>query len=104
MPKTYCFLKWGYTLAFCTALFLISIRGSAQVTTADIVGTITDSTGAVVPGAKITLTNLGTAVKTITQSNQAGDYVFNLLSPGTYSISIEAQGFKTFVIPSVALA
>jgi hypothetical protein len=76
----------------------------AQINTADVVGTVTDTTGAVVPGAKVAIINLGTQVKAVTQSSQTGDYVFNLLAPGNYSMTIEAPGFKTFVIPEIALA
>ncbi len=76
----------------------------AQVTTADVVGTIVDSSGATIPNANVTITNLGTQVSSVSHSNRAGDYVFNLLEPGRYSISIEAPGFKAVNIPSINLA
>jgi hypothetical protein len=76
----------------------------AQLTTADVLGTVTDSTGAVVPGTKITIKNLGTQVAATTTSNGAGDYVFNLLTPGHYSVVIEAKGFKRIVFADVTLA
>jgi hypothetical protein len=85
-------------------LCCVSFAARAQMTTADVVGTVTDVTGAVVPGAKVTLTNLRTGVVVQTQSNEAGDYVFNLLTPSQYSVSIGARGFKTFVISEVSLA
>lgn len=72
--------------------------------TADIVGTVTDASGAVVPGATVTLTNLGTSITQSTQTAATGDYVFNLLQVGTYSVKVEAKGFKTFVAPSITLA
>jgi hypothetical protein len=95
--------KRGAALAL-VALFFLSVGARAQMTTADIVGTVTDNSGAVVPGAKVTLTNLRTNVGMVAQSNQSGDYVFNLLAPGHYSLTIEAKGFKTFFVPDVALA
>jgi hypothetical protein len=97
------FTKWEQALALFM-LFLLPFQTQAQITTADVVGTVTDSSGAVVPGAKVTITNLGTQVRAVTQSNQTGDYVFNLLGPGQYSLTIETSGFKTFVIPDVLLA
>jgi hypothetical protein len=93
----------GVALTIVAASFL-AVGAGAQMTTADVVGTVTDNTGAVLTGATITLTNLRTSVAMSTQSNQAGNYVFNLLAPGHYSLNIEAQGFKTFFVPDVALA
>jgi hypothetical protein len=66
----------------------------SQLTTADIVGTVTDATGAVVPNADITLTNLGTNEKRTTQSNGSGDYNFTLLPVGHYSLTVKAGGFQ----------
>src|SRR5580658_9068634 len=60
----------------------------AQVATADVLGTVADQTGAVLQGANITITNLGTGIKATTKSNEAGDYVFTLLTPGHYMLTI----------------
>lgn len=76
----------------------------AQSTTADITGTVTDTSGASLPGAKVTLTNLGTKEVRTAETTSAGDYTFNLLIPGSYSIQVAQSGFKTFVIPSIALS
>lgn len=72
--------------------------------TADVVGTVTDVSGAVLPGATVTLTNIGTNVQQTAQTNGTGDYVFTLLQVGTYSIKVEAKGFKAFVAPNVSLS
>jgi hypothetical protein len=69
---------------------------NAQLTTADVLGTVTDTTGAVLPNANVTLTNQRTNETRNTQSNGAGQYVFTLLLPGSYSVRIEAKGFTTF--------
>jgi len=95
-----------------SVLFVVSVAvvaiadrpARAQVTTGDVLGTVTDQSGAVIPGAKITLTNLATGIKATAKSNEAGDYVFNLLPPGHYSVAIEATGFKKVVYGDVALA
>lgn len=77
---------------------------SAQTTTADITGTVTDSSGAIISNADVLLTNLGTKETRKGQTTQAGDYTFTQLNPGSYSIQISDKGFKTFVISSVNLS
>jgi hypothetical protein len=72
--------------------------------TADIVGTVTDSSGAAVPGAAVTITNIGTNVSQSTQTSSGGEYIFNLLQVGAYSVKVETKGFKTFTAPSITLA
>src|SRR5271168_1938298 len=74
---------------FLALLLLFTSAAFAQLTTADILGTITDATGAVVPNATVTLVNLGTNEKRTTQSNTSGEYNFTLLPVGHYSISIK---------------
>ena len=76
----------------------------AQVTTADVVGRVVDASGSVVPAANVTLTNQDTNVSRIVPSNEAGDFVFNLLTPGRYSVKIEKSGFKVFSVTSLQLA
>src|SRR6202162_2073367 len=75
-------------------LFLFTSAGFPQLTTADILGTVTDPTGASVPNASVTLTNLGTNDQRAVQSNGSGDYTFTLLPVGHYSISVKAGGFQ----------
>lgn len=72
--------------------------------TADIVGTVTDTSGAVIPGAAVTLTNIGTNIQQTTVTNSTGDFVFNLLQVGAYSVKVEAKGFKSFVAPNISLS
>src|SRR5262245_45508215 len=76
----------------------------AQVTTADVVGKVTDNTGAVIPNARVILVNKETNIPRIIQTNESGDYVINLLSTGRYSVRVEALGFKTLRIGELALA
>jgi carboxypeptidase family protein len=83
-------------LAACSALM-------AQGT-ADIVGSVTDNSGSVIPNAKVTVKNLGTSDTRTVQTTGVGEYSFTLLPVGTYSITVAAQGFKTFSAPSVTLA
>jgi hypothetical protein len=78
-------------------LTLLSLHSSAfaQSDRGSVTGKVTDNTGAVLPGASITLRNEATGVGQTATSNQSGDYVFQLLNPGSYSLSVTAQGFKT---------
>jgi len=74
------------------------------VTTADVVGKVTDKTGSGVPRAKVTLTNLDTNIARQVTTNETGDYVVNLLPNGRYSVRVEAAGFKAFGVPELVLA
>ena len=67
-----------------------------QVDTGGVTGTVTDSTGAVVPGAQITLTNTATHIVETSKSTSTGSYSFNGVRPGTYDLKGEAPGFKIF--------
>jgi hypothetical protein len=78
----------------CLAIFCIVGILSAQVNTADILGTVNDAAGAVIPNAKVTVQNIATNETRITTTNAEGDYVFNLLIPGQYTITVEAPSFK----------
>ena len=78
------------------AILALPVVVNAQLTTADVVGTVTDATGAVVSNANVTLINQRTNETRNTQSNGGGQYAFTLLLPGNYSVRIEAQGFTTF--------
>jgi hypothetical protein len=77
-------------------ILALPVVANAQLTTADVLGTVTDTTGAVVPNANVTLTNQRTNETRNTQSNGGGQYAFTLLQPGNYSVRVEAQGFTTF--------
>ena len=91
-------------LVLCLAA-LISFTSSAlaQLTTADILGTVTDPSDAVVPNANVTLINLETNETRTIQSNGSGDYSFTLLPVGHYSITIKAQGFKVSITKDLAV-
>jgi hypothetical protein len=85
------------TLIVLLALvFLLSCTtiNQAQTDTARLQGTITDAQGAVVNGASITVTNVGTGRSVTVQSSGAGDYSVPALPPGHYKIEVKLQGFK----------
>jgi hypothetical protein len=70
-------------------------RSNAQATDSNIVGTVTDATGAAIPAAKVTATNTATNVKYDTVSNMDGEYRLNNVPIGTYSVSATKAGFTT---------
>ncbi len=76
----------------------------AQVTSADIVGTVTDPTGAVIPNGTVTVTNLGTGEVRTMNTTSTGEYTFTALQVGTYSVSVVAPNFETFKVPSIVIA
>ena len=75
------------------ALCLSLVPPAFAQTTADIVGRVTDTSGGVLPGATVTITNDGTRDVRTATTGAGGDYVFNLLPIGTYTVSVVLQGF-----------
>jgi len=84
------------------AMFL-AVATQAQGPTGEIGGLVTDSTGAVVAGAKITLVHPATNTQRIVTSNNAGLYNLPALPPGSYNLKLEMQGFKTEVRNDIEL-
>lgn len=82
----------------CSILVLVESRlALAQGTTSRLVGLVRDTSGAVVPGATVTLTNEGTGASFFTMTTQAGAYVFEAVQVGVYTVTVELQGFKKLV-------
>ncbi len=89
-------------------LFLLSPvfhgRVQAQSTTAEVVGNVHDETGSVIPGAEVSITNKGTNEARKTTSNSNGEFIFNLLQPGNYRISVMSPNFKRYEVSNMTLA
>src|SRR5260370_7825387 len=88
-------------VALCTSF--VARVAQAQLTNGDVIGTVTDTMGAVIPGAKVTLTTTGTHIPASTTTNGTGAYTFNLLNPGQYTATTEATRSNTLLIPSFPL-
>ena len=82
-------------------LLLLSVPSLAQTFRGSVNGTITDPSGAVVPGAKVTATDVATAVAYNTVASGAGEFSFNDLPLDTYAVKIEAAGFQSTEITGV---
>lgn len=76
----------------------------AQLTTADLLGAVADPSQAVVPSATVTLVDEETQVKRVTAANAEGQYIFNLIPRGAYTVGVDAAGFKHFQVAHIALA
>src|SRR5438046_348881 len=87
------------------ALFLLTAPAAFAQTTgaATIVGTVTDTSGAVLPGAKVTAVNMATNVQFEGLTNQDGYYYVPSLRPGVYNVTVEAAGFKKYVREGIEL-
>jgi len=80
------------TVALCWMLCLPRAQGQAVF--GSVFGTVTDSTGAAVPGAKVTVTDQNKGTATVVTTNDTGNYSATHLIPDPYSVHIEASGFR----------
>ena len=90
-------------LSMLALVFFLALRCGAQSTTADLVGSVLDPSGAAIPGATIVAINVGTNVEHRAVSERNGEYRLGQLPPGEYTISVEATGFSKLVQSGVAL-
>lgn len=95
--------RFAAVLSLCVLFLMSSLCVNAQSTYGSISGTVTDSSGAAIAAANVTLTNIGTAEKRTQASGDNGQFTFVNLFQGTYRIDIEKQGFKHFARPGVVV-
>src|SRR5215470_10143508 len=84
---------WARAAALVCLIF--TMNGSAQVINATLSGTVTDATGALIPGVEITATETETGVVSTTLTNESGTYQFPSLQPGPYRVSASLSGFQS---------
>src|SRR5213593_3888836 len=84
-------------------LFTIATESSAQVS-ASIGGTVSDPTGALIPGVEVTATNVNTGITTTQLTNEAGSYQIPSLQPGTYRLKASLPGFQTATRENIQLS
>lgn len=96
--KRFC---WMFLVASLLALFTVGAWG--QTTTGNVFGTVTDKTGAAVPGATVTVTDINKGTKFTTTSNASGNYTVTQLVPDPYTVTVEAKGFQKFVQTNVTV-
>src|SRR5207245_9791501 len=81
------------------ASWAIATHLRGQTTSTEVLGLVTDSTNAAVPGAAVTITRLATGEKRRAITNQAGEYSFPLIEIGDYRVQVEMSGFKSATVP-----
>ena len=107
--KGFVFAKFGATrliclaFVFCLAFCLAPPVLAQNTNTGEIRGTVTDSTGAVVPGVTVTLTNIDTGVTADFHTNEAGIYDTVSTPPGNYNLTFSKEGFKKVVKGPIVL-
>lgn len=91
-------------LLILTAVALGATPGWCQLaTTGTLTGTVTDSSGGVVPNAKVTITDQNTHTQSTTTTNSRGSFAMPGLSVGTYTVMVSKLGFKTYAVTGIAL-
>src|ERR1051325_8044739 len=94
----------GALVALLCAIVLSALASAAafaQTGTSSVRGPVADAQGNVVPGATVTLVNTETNAARTQTSNDSGQFVFDLIPPGTYRLEVEARGFKKSVLTDV---
>src|SRR6266403_2874292 len=91
--------------AFCLSLliFLAAAGSTWGQDKARLTGTVKDQSGGMMAGASVTLTNQGTNISRTTKTDGEGNYLFVLVDPGTYRLTIERTGFKKYVQSGITL-
>ncbi len=90
-------------LSLLALVLVCAVSGAAQTTSTTILGTVSDASGAVLPGATVTVTNVKTGVKRQDVTSSTGDFSFPLLDVGEYEVSVVANGFKLEIRRNVIL-
>src|SRR5262245_6671070 len=83
-------------LMYVVFLFFLASTLGAQVTTAKFYGIVTDSSGALVPGASLTMIHESTGTMLTGTTNEVGEFAFDFLRVGSYTLRIEVAGFKKY--------
>src|SRR5688572_16267530 len=94
-------MRLAIAVSGCLALCVTPAQ--AQTIRGTITGTVTDSTGAVLPSVTVTVTHKDTGISSSATTNQQGNYTIPLLAPGAYQATVEQTGFKKYVRTGVAV-
>jgi len=101
-----CFRRIGLYLISCMVSFLTFLEGNraiGQQATAQLIGAVKDSSGAVVAGARVSLRNTGTNTMRSAATSKDGGYLFTLVPIGAYELMVEQQGFEKYVHRGITL-
>ena len=95
--------RYGTTFLLTIAVLGAPLARGQNANTGELKGTVTDSSGAIVPGATVSIKNVQTGVVNNITTNQSGLYDVPFLSPGNYTIKFSKQGFRDFIREGVTL-
>ena len=93
----------GWAMLFAVLLVVSALPAFGQIDRGTIVGTVLDSSGAIVPKATVTVTNKATGVALTSPVNDSGEYQILALIPGTYSLKVSANGFESALRDDIVL-
>jgi len=94
---------WTARVLTVLLALLLPLALRAQLDSGSITGVVRDSSGAVVPGATITVTNSATGARLVTKSTSTGNYEVSGLPPETYTLEAAAAGFENYVVSGVVV-
>src|SRR5579872_2280893 len=96
--------KLGFTVVMGCLLLAVAVPNAfGQAIYGNIVGTVTDPSGAAVPQAKVTIVDVGKGITFTATTNEAGNYSQQHLIVGQYEVRVEAVGFSTYVQKNVSV-
>ena len=95
--------RYSFTLLLLAAMFIAPLARAQNANTGELKGTVTDASGALVPGAAVTIRNVQTGVVNTSTTNQAGLYDVPFLAPGSYTVKFSKAGFRDFVRQGIVL-
>lgn len=98
-------LRW-HAAGLCVLILVVLFAAQpslGQIIQAQLLGLVTDTSGAAVPMARVTVKEIATDIVTTATTDSSGNYIFPALQPGNYTLTAEMQGFKTTVISGIIL-
>src|SRR5215470_2794764 len=90
-------MNWTKSIKLTAAVLVLAAASHAQTSRGTVTGTVLDPTGAVIGGARVTLTGVETGVRLSTESNEAGVYRFDAVDLGVYELTVMHPGFREYL-------
>ncbi len=88
------FMRFFFLAVLAALILQTAVPVNAQELRGKVSGVVSDESGAVIPAAEVTLTNVNTSISVNRQTNEVGQYSFDFISPGSYEVRIAAEGFR----------
>src|SRR5215469_14916922 len=96
-------MNWTKSIKLTAAVLVLAAASHAQTSSGTVTGTVLDPTGAVIGGARVTLTSVETGVRLSTESNEAGVYRFDAVDLGVYDLTVTHPGFRAYVATGIGV-